>query len=166
METVKIIKFNPALCKGYRDCERACSKVHFKEVLDAAHSAIHIHKAAAASKAKEAGKAGEAGKTGAVYRMTNCNHCGLCIDLCPVLALKRTPKGNVILNKKTCVGCLSCVGFCPRGVMRLAPGTDVPFKCISCGLCVAACPEGALELVEIPIAEVEEEVYARLGVSQ
>lgn len=157
METTKIIVFKPELCKEHRDCERACSKVHFKEVLDAEHSSIRIIRTGEA----EAGNGG--GADG--FIMTNCNHCGLCIDMCPTLALFRSPKGIVLLKKKSCVGCLSCVGFCPRGVMRVSPGTDVPFKCISCGNCTRACPEGALELVEMPIAELEEEVYAELGVS-
>ncbi|MCK4614086.1 MAG: 4Fe-4S binding protein [Thermoplasmata archaeon] len=148
METVKIIKFNPGLCKGHLDCERACSRVHFKTDDGGERSAIRIIKS----------------QNG--YQMTNCNHCGLCIDLCPVLALRRLPSGVVILNKNTCIGCQSCVGFCPRGVMRRAPGVIVPFKCISCGACVKACPEGALELVEIRITDVAEEVYALQGVCE
>jgi len=156
METVKIIKFKPELCKEHHDCERACSKVHFKKELDADHSAIRIIKAITTVAA--------AAKDVASYRMENCNHCGLCIDLCPVLALRRSPKGVVLLNKRLCVGCMSCVGFCPRRALRKAPGNEVPFKSISCGSCVRACPEEALELVEIPLDEVEEEVYVRQGV--
>ena len=95
--------------------------------------------------------------------MTNCNMCGLCIDMCPVLAIRRLGNGTVVLDKKKCVGCQACVGFCPRGVMRKAPGVITPFKCIACGACVRACPEKALELVEIDIEEVEEEVYSKHG---
>lgn len=96
--------------------------------------------------------------------MTCCNHCGLCIDLCPVRALRRMPNGTVVLNTKICVGCQACVAFCPRGVMRKADDRIEPFKCISCGACVKACPEGALALVEVPVADIEEEVYSKLGV--
>jgi Fe-S-cluster-containing hydrogenase component 2 len=148
MKTVKIIRFDPIKCDGCLDCERACSQVHFKDNTGSDHSAIRILKSSKG------------------FMMTNCNHCGLCIDMCPVQAIKRIPAGTVILNKNICVGCQACVAFCPRGVMRKTEARIEPFKCISCGACVASCPEDALELVKIKISDVEEEVYARQGVCQ
>ena len=145
METVKIIRFDPEKCDECRSCERACSKVHFRNEDGGEWSAIRII------------------KDNGGLKMTNCNHCGLCMDMCPVLALKRNPKGTVLLDKKTCIGCLSCVAFCPRHVMRRAPGVIVPFKCISCGACDRACPENALELVDVKIDDVSEEVYSEWG---
>lgn len=145
METVKIIKFNPERCKGNHECERACSQVHFKDDTGGDHSAIRII------------------TTPEGVGMTNCNHCGLCIDMCPVEAIRRLPNGIVLLNKNLCVGCQSCVAFCSRGVMRKAPDVIEPFKCISCGACTKACPEGALELVEVNVDDVREEVYAIQG---
>jgi len=44
METVKIIQFNAAKCKGHYDCELACSQVHFKDDIGGEHSAIRIIK--------------------------------------------------------------------------------------------------------------------------
>ena len=148
MKTVKIIQFDPAKCKGHYDCERACSQVHFKDDTGGEHSAIRIL------------------RENEGFVMTNCNHCGLCIDMCPVQAIKRMPNGLVILNKSICVGCQACVAFCPRDGMRKADARIEPFKCISCGACVRACPEGALELVEIDISDIEEEVYAQQGVCE
>ncbi len=145
METVKIIKFDASKCDECRSCERACSNLHFKHEKGGQWSAIRIIK-----------------KNGSP-EMSNCNHCGLCIDMCPVLALKRSPRGTVLLNRKICVGCQSCVAFCPKQVMRRAEGDLVPFKCISCGACVRACPKGALSLEEVRIADVSEEVYAKWG---
>ena len=145
-ETVKIIKFDPSKCDECHACEVACSKVHFKDDKGREHSAIRIIRS-------------DMGK----LEMSNCNHCGLCMDMCPVLAIARNRNGTVILNKKSCVGCQSCVSFCKQGVMRKAEGEIVPFKCISCGACVRACPEGALELVEVKIADIREEVYATWG---
>ena len=159
METVKIIQFDASKCTGHYDCERACSQVHFKDDTGGGHSAIRILKENAA-----AGDGG--GEVRSQYVMTNCNHCGLCIDLCPVQALRRMPNGNVILNRTVCVGCQACVAFCPRGVMRKAADRVEPFKCISCGACVKACPDGALRLVEVGIADIAEEVYARQGVCE
>ena len=157
MKTVKIIKFFADKCKGHYDCERACSQVHFKDDMGGEHSAIRIIKNIGTN-------GGGLGKEG--YVMTNCNHCGLCIDMCPVQAIRRLPNGNVILNKNICVGCQACVAFCSRGVMRKAADRLEPFKCISCGACVRACPEGALALVEVNVDDVREEVYSRQGVCE
>jgi len=141
MVTAKIIRFYPEKCKGAGECEKACSQVHHKNDAGGEFSAIRIIK-------------GDGG-----YEMSNCNNCGLCIDMCPVMALKRLANGTVTLNKSLCVGCMACVGFCPRGVMRKVSGVLTPFKCISCGACVKACPEGALELVEVNIDDIEEVVH-------
>ncbi len=146
MASVKIIRFKPELCKGCRECEKACSNVHHKNDRGETWSAIRIH------------------ETGTGYEMSNCNHCGLCIDMCPVQAIKRLANGTVVINKKLCVGCMACVGFCARGVMRKVSEITVPFKCISCGACVKACPEGALELVEVELGGIEETVYSYQGV--
>jgi len=145
-DTVKVIRFYPERCEGDHACERACSKVHFKVEEGGEKSAIRISK-------------GKDGK----WECTVCNHCGLCMDLCPVLALKRNAAGAVLLDKKTCVGCQACVAFCPTAVMRKAKGTITPFKCISCGMCVKACPKKALELVEMKISDLQQEVYAKHG---
>jgi len=146
MATAKIIVFDAEKCKGCLECEKACSNVLHKNGLGGEYSAIRIHEI----------------ETG--YEMTNCNMCGLCIDMCPVQALKRLSNGTVVLNKDTCIGCQACVGFCPTGVMRKAPKIITPFKCIACGACVTACPQGALELREVDLAEVEKTVYAYQGV--
>lgn len=145
MATVKIIVFHPEKCKGHGECMKACSKVHHKNDRGGEWSAIRIE--------NKDGK----------FVMTNCNMCGLCIDMCPVQAIRRLTSGTVVIDKKKCVGCQACVGFCSRGVMRKAPEVIVPFKCIACGACVRACPEGALELMEVELDEIREEVYARHG---
>ncbi|MCK5037694.1 MAG: 4Fe-4S binding protein [Thermoplasmata archaeon] len=148
MATVKILKFYPEKCDGSRECEKACSNVHFKNDKGGEWSAITIVKGAQG------------------YDMEVCNHCGLCIDMCPVQALKRLNSGIVVLSKKTCIGCQACVGFCPQGVMMRAPEVITPFKCISCGKCVEACPNGALELVEVELDDIEEVVYHKQGVCE
>lgn len=142
---VKIIVFHTEKCKGHGECMKACSKVHHKNDKGGEWSAIRIT------------------KKGTGYEMTDCNMCGLCIDMCQVMALRRMTSGTVVLDKKKCVGCQACVGFCPRGVMRKAPEIIVPFKCIACGSCVRACPEGALELKEVELGEIQEQVYAKHG---
>ena len=143
--TVKILKFHAEKCKGCLECEKACSKVHFKTDEGGDKSAIHIHKA------------------GKSYEMQVCNQCGLCIDMCPVGALTRRKNGIVTLDKNTCIGCQACVGFCPIDAMAKSDARLEPFKCISCGACVRACPEKALELVEVKIDGIKEIVYHKQG---
>lgn len=148
VEKVKIIKFHAEKCKGHRECEKACSNIHFKSDVGGDRSAIQII------------------KKGSHFEMVNCNQNGLCMDVCPVQAIKRLPTGVVIIDKKTCIGCMTCVAFCPMDGMRRAEGMIVPHKCISCGACVKACPEGALELVEVNISDIEQRVYIHQGVCE
>lgn len=145
MKTAKVLVFHPERCKGHYACEKACSRIMHKNDKGGEWSALRII------------------KEGEGYVMTNCNQCGLCIDMCPVLALSRLTVGTVVLDKKKCVGCQACVGFCPREVMRKAPQVITPFKCIACGQCVKACPEGALELKEVDLDQIREEVYSKHG---
>lgn len=147
-KTVKILKFHAEKCKECKECEKACSQVHFKSDEGGEQSAIHIIKKVSS------------------YEMDVCNHCGLCIDMCPVGALTRNKKGTVILNKNACIGCQACVGFCPIGAMRKSDARIEPFKCISCGACVRACPTGALELVEVNIDDIKEVVYYKQGADE
>jgi len=143
---VKIIKFHADKCKGCLECEKACSKVHFKTDKGQDKSAIHIY--------KDRGS----------YKIHVCNQCGLCIDMCPVGALTRRKNGVVTLDKNTCIGCQACVGFCPIEAMAKSDTRLEPFKCISCAACVRACPEKALELIEAKIDDIKEIVYHKQGV--
>jgi len=144
-KTVKVLKFHPSKCKGCKECEKACSQVHFKTKEGGEKSAIRII------------------KNGNSFTMHVCDQRGLCLDMCPVGALTRKKNGVVWLDKNTCIGCQACVGFCPIGAMRKADVRIEPFKCISCGACVRACPENALELVERNIDDIKEVVYHEQG---
>ncbi|MDQ0362665.1 YjjW family glycine radical enzyme activase [Breznakia pachnodae] len=42
-----------------------------------------------------------------------CNHCGVCVDKCPVNALSKVD-GKVIWNKEACVECDTCIKVCPH----------------------------------------------------
>ena len=143
--TVKILKFYKEKCKDCLECEKACSKVHFKTDEGGNKSAIQIH------------------KEGKSYVIQVCNQCGLCIDMCPVGTLIRRRNGVVALVKNTCIGCQACVGFCPIDAMAKSDTRVEPFKCISCGACVRACPENALELVEVKIKDIRTVVYHKQG---
>jgi ferredoxin len=145
-KTVKILKFHANRCSGCLECEKACSKIHFKTDEGGDKSAIKItHEFN-------------------TYKMMVCDQRGLCLDMCPVGAIKRKKNGVIWLDKETCVGCQACVGFCPIGAMRKSNTRIEPFKCISCGSCVRACPENALELIEKNINDLKQVVYHKLGV--
>ncbi len=168
-EKVKVLRYRADKCVGCRKCEKACSKVHFKVEKGGDRSAIRIMKAKgdwweklpeAVRKGLQGASDGEAeGK----YVMHVCDQRGLCIDVCPVAAITRKPTGAVWLDRKRCVGCLSCIGFCPIDAMRRWEGEIEPFKCISCGSCVRACPEEALYMEERDVEEIKEVVHHRMG---
>ena len=71
------------------------------------------------------------------------------MDMCYATALKKTGNGVVLLDRKSCVGCLVCVGECLRDYMFYNDDLQAPFKCTACGLCVKECPGGALAIVEV-----------------
>lgn len=134
---MKVLVFKPELCDGCRICEETCSQTWFKEV-NSEKSAIRI--------SETTGQRGH-------FRAVVCSQCGECIDACPTLALRRDRSGIVRIQKAPCVGCLSCVGFCPLAAMYVQADDVVPFKCVACAKCVKACPQGALEIQELPAAK-------------
>ena len=117
-------------CTGCGACELTCSKAFYREE-NREKSAIRVT-------ARESGG----------YDISVCDQCGDCMWMCSVMALKRLPSGVVSLNKKTCVGCLICVGECLRDYFFYNDELPTPFKCSACGLCVKSCPEGALTISE------------------
>jgi len=117
-------------CTGCGICENVCSKAFYK-VEDKEKSAIRI----------------TADENGG-YTIAVCDQCGVCKEMCQIMALRTAANGVVQLNKKTCVGCLVCVGECLRDYMFYNDELPTPFKCIACGLCAAQCPAGALAIVE------------------
>lgn len=136
---MKQLRINMSRCNGGRDCahecERACAEKVFK-LQDPAMAALRIH-------------ALEQGGGGAVI----CDQCGDCVVVCPADALARNRQGVVMLDKKLCVGCYTCVGFCEKGAFMRNPDWILPYKCIACGICVKACPKDALEIVDVPVPE-------------
>jgi len=117
-------------CTGCGTCEEVCSSAWYK-VKDKEKSAIRV-----------------TGNEHGGYAIAVCDQCGVCKEMCSIMALKTTKDGVVRLDKKTCVGCLICVGECLRDYMRYHNDLPTPFKCVACGLCAKKCPSGALSLVE------------------
>ncbi len=114
------------------ECEASCAEKVFK-LDDPAMAALHIREL-------------PDGSGNAVL----CDQCGDCIVVCPAEALKRNKLGVVMIDKKLCVGCYMCIGFCEKGIFERNPEWLEPYKCTSCGICVKACPHTALEIVDVP----------------
>ena len=69
----------------------------------------------------------------------------------------------VYVDKDKCAGCGVCMDHCPVGAIRLVEdvATVDPMKCTQCGACVEACPNGAMMMVMEPVAEGTSVVRAR-----
>ena len=119
----------PERCVGCESCMLTCSKTWFKEE-NKELSRIKVLQ-------KDSG-----------YEINVCNQCGICIDICPTLALNRDASGVVRCDENKCVGCLMCAGFCPTESMLIADQKDKPFKCKACGICSKDGPPQALELMQ------------------
>ncbi|MGI6357185.1 MAG: 4Fe-4S binding protein [Bacillota bacterium] len=126
---MKRLVANADLCIGCLKCEETCSTAYRKKNL-AELSAIRV----TVNEVEP-------------HILSVCNQCGECIAICPTQAISRDKTGVVRIKKADCVGCLSCVGFCPSLSMRYHSSLVEPFKCIACGLCAKECPSGALAIV-------------------
>jgi len=80
------------------------------------------------------------------FSIAVCDQCGVCKEMCQIMALRTANSGVVQLDKKICVGCLVCVAECLRSYMCYNDELPTPFKCIACGLCAKQCKAGALEI--------------------
>ena len=124
----------PDKCTGCRVCEGVCSGAFYK-VDDREKSAIRI---------VDLDSGG--------YDIIVCDQCGDCMWMCSEMSLSKTSSGVVMLNKKTCVGCLICIAECKRDRFFYHDDLPTPFKCIACGLCAKQCSAGAISIEENNVA--------------
>jgi Fe-S-cluster-containing hydrogenase component 2 len=119
-------------CTGCRLCERMCSLEHF-DVFNSARSRIRV-----------------VSFEGGLEIPVTCNHCGLCLDSCPLNLIKLDDKLGVIkIDEEKCNGCRSCIEVCPIGAITLDPNSNKALKCDLCGgkpVCVEYCPAKVLAL--------------------
>ena len=52
----------------------------------------------------------------------------------------------MVVNKKICIGCGTCMAVCPEGAISFENGVAKidPKKCAKCGLCASVCPVQAI----------------------
>ena len=128
---MKYLLGNNSKCSSCKLCEQICSQLYFG-IQDSELSSIRIQSDSDTNK------------------INVCNQCGICIDVCPVLAIKRNNQGIVSVDKNICIACYACIKHCPSHSMHKSKLTKVPFKCIACGSCVSKCPESALKFIKNP----------------
>jgi len=63
-----------------------------------------------------------------------CDACGICIQVCPVAAVEKSPTGLTI-NPVSCVGCGICVPRCPRQAIDLNHCTEAQLIAQIRGVC-------------------------------
>lgn len=52
-----------------------------------------------------------------------CLHMGSCMAVCPVQAIYRDEKGNIVVDASKCIGCKKCTSVCPTGVISMIPSS-------------------------------------------
>ena len=84
-----------------------------------------------------------------------CMQCepALCMEACPVDAIKRDPQtAAIVVDKEICTGCGECVEACPFGYIHLDGYLQTAIKCDLCGgnpKCVQVCMAKALHFGSI-----------------
>ena len=128
---MKYLKTYEDRCIGCNRCMSVCSMTFFK-VDDPAKSAIQV-----------------VPKDDGGFKLVVCNQSYRnCVAECPTQAITINKLGVVMINKKLCISCFSCVAVCPIGAMMRHDGGLYPFKCVACGACAKECPVDALEIVQ------------------
>lgn len=54
-----------------------------------------------------------------------CDACGLCMPLCPPMAIEMRREG-LLVNADTCTGCRKCIDPCPVGALTMIERTPLP----------------------------------------
>ena len=49
-----------------------------------------------------------------------CDECGLCMPLCPPMAIRMRREG-LLVDDATCTGCNKCIDPCPVGALSMVP---------------------------------------------
>lgn len=137
----KMIVIDADKCTGCRVCEMICSFTNLKNTFNPSQSRIRI------IKKEELG----------VDLPVLCLHCRepLCVDVCPMGAIKKSTDGIVKMDKNLCNGCKACMPHCPYGAIRVEK--DEMIKCDFCEgdpICIKWCSTGAIRYIKSDSSEI------------
>jgi carbon-monoxide dehydrogenase iron sulfur subunit len=134
----KVLVVDLERCTGCRQCEMVCSVFH-TGASNPSRSRIKI------MKWEDAG----------MYLPMACNHCeqAYCVEVCPTKACHREPENHnrVIIDKKRCIGCRTCIMACPFGHPFFDVQERVTVKCDFCDgdpQCVRFCEVKAISFMD------------------
>lgn len=109
-----------------------------------------------------------------------CVGIGDCISSCVYKAIY-LKDGIAHIDQSRCAGCSTCVGACPKGIIRMvrtdsevmllcssrdrgaATAKTCKSGCIACGICVKNCPQGAIE-IENNLAVINAKICTGCGI--
>ncbi|MBT3359613.1 MAG: 4Fe-4S dicluster domain-containing protein [Rhodospirillales bacterium] len=135
-------------CVGCKTCELACAVERGSEGKTLLSAVREIPQPQARVRVEGGGNASFP---------IQCRHCldAPCLDACLTGALARDGESGLVrVNDDRCIGCWTCVMFCPYGVIFPWPERKLALKCDRCmhmesSACVDSCPTSALEIVNV-----------------
>ena len=109
-------------CTGCGACETAC-KMENNVALGVYYNKLH-----------EIGPVGTFPNLKGYWLPHVCQQCrdAPCVAVCPTHATYQTKDGQVLIDKKKCIGCKLCMKACPYGARSFNPVTKVVEKCTLC----------------------------------
>lgn len=136
----KMILVEPDKCTGCRICEMICSFIN-GNTFNPHQSKVKI------LKIEELG----------IDLPILCLHCEdpICVDVCPMAAIKKNIDGIIKIDQNSCRGCKACMMVCPYGAIRAID--DKMTKCDLCEGdpgCVKWCPTEAIRFVKMGSSEI------------
>ena len=55
------------------------------------------------------------------FDRAKCNHCGICVSVCPESAIETDSSGRITSFTSACIGCAHCGCYCPLNCFDLPP---------------------------------------------
>lgn len=134
----KVLVVDQEKCTGCRQCELVCSVFHYG-VSNPGRSRVRVIK----------------WEDKGFYLPMTCQHCEkpVCTEVCPTKACQLDLENQrIIIDKDRCIGCRTCIVFCPFG----APFFDIKERvaaicdyCDGAPQCADFCDTKAIDYVDV-----------------